>query len=86
MLIEVQLFAGARQLAGRATITIEIAAGATIADLKLAVAEVIPALAPLLGSTRFAINQEYVEDDQIIPPGAEVAAIPPVSGGEEAAS
>ena len=42
----------------------------------------VPTLGPLLPSCRIAINAEYAVDDrQTIPPGAEVAAIPPVSGG-----
>ena len=83
MAIEVQLFAGARQQAGRDSVILELVEPATIADVKRALAIAIPALAPLLPSTRFAINMEYATDDDLVPEGAEVAAIPPVSGGEE---
>ncbi len=82
MFIKVQLFAGARQRAGCSSVTVELPQNSTIAELKAVMAQTIPELAPLLASTRFAINMEYVADDSIIPPGAEVAAIPPVSGGE----
>jgi molybdopterin converting factor small subunit len=29
----------------------------------------------------FAVNAEYADDASVIPPGASVACIPPVSGG-----
>ena len=83
MFIEVQLFAGARHHAGRDRVTLDVAEPATIAGIKRALAIAIPAIAPLLPSTRFAINREYAQDDDGVPSGAEVAAIPPVSGGEE---
>ncbi len=83
MQVAVQLFAGARQFAGKASVIVELIEPCTIANLKTALALAIPALAPLLPSTRFAINMEYASDDDTIPQGAEVAAIPPVSGGSE---
>jgi molybdopterin converting factor small subunit len=34
-----------------------------------------------MGHTLISINQEYVFDEVVIPPGAEIALFPPVSGG-----
>ncbi|KAG0370951.1 molybdopterin synthase small subunit [Gamsiella multidivaricata] len=42
-----------------------------------------PALAPILKTSMFAVNMEYMDQDQswTVQPGDEVAVIPPVSGG-----
>jgi len=77
----VLLFALAKERAGRPTLTVDLAEGSTVADLKAALARACPALAPLLPTLRIAIDSEYAPDDRPIPPGAELAAIPPVSGG-----
>jgi molybdopterin converting factor subunit 1 len=77
----VLLFALARERAGRPSLTVDLPDSATVADLKLALAGACPALAPLLPTIRIAVNSKYASDDQPIPPGSELAAIPPVSGG-----
>jgi molybdopterin converting factor subunit 1 len=79
--IAVRLFALARQRAGRAEVDVELAEGATVGDLKRVLAAEVPDLAPLLPSVLIAVQAEYARDDQPIPPGADVAVIPPVSGG-----
>lgn len=81
MLVELKLFAVARQRAGRPTLSLEIPEGARVADLRRALAATCPDLAPLVPALLFAVNAEYASDDQPIPPGADLAAIPPVSGG-----
>ena len=77
----VLLFALAKDRAGRASIAVELPEASTVADLKAALARSCPALAHLLPTIRIAINSEYAPEDRSIPPGAELAAIPPVSGG-----
>jgi len=81
MIARVRLFAAARQLAGADQITVELAEGATVADLRRALTERYPTLAPLLPQTLFAIDTEYVGDTAVVAPEAEIACIPPVSGG-----
>ena len=81
MNVRLQLFAAARQLAGRETIDVHVPPPGTIADLRRAAAEQFPVLVPLLAHAMFAVNTEYADDDSTIPAGAEVACIPPVSGG-----
>jgi len=78
---QVKLFAAARQLAGRDVLEVELADEATVAELRRTVIEKIPALANLSGHLLFAVDAEYAPDEASIPPGAEVACIPPVSGG-----
>ena len=76
------LFALAREKAGASTLAVDLPPDPTILDLKAALAGACPALAPLLPTLRIAVDSEYALDDhQAIPPGAELAAIPPVSGG-----
>ncbi len=76
------LCALAKEKSGRSTLVLTLPEAAIVSDLKIALAQACPALAPLLPVLRIAINSEYAIDDaQPIPPGAELAAIPPVSGG-----
>ena len=81
MHVTVQLFAVARHLAGRSDVVVELDEPATVADLKRALAATVPELAPILAAVRVAVAAEYARDDQPVPAGAEVAVIPPVSGG-----
>ncbi len=82
MHVRVQLFAVARQRAGRPVVEVDLPDGATVADLRAAIAEALPSLAALLDTIRFAVNADYADDTTLIPPGADLAVIPPVSGGQ----
>jgi molybdopterin converting factor subunit 1 len=79
--VEVRLFAAARQLAGREKVILTLDAPETVAQLRLALASQIPALADLAPRIVFALNAEYAREDQPVSADAEIAAIPPVSGG-----
>jgi molybdopterin converting factor subunit 1 len=79
--VQVKLFAVAKQLAGSETVEVELPAGATVAQLRAALAAQSPPLAHLASHAMFAINAEYAENSTPIPPAAEIACIPPVSGG-----
>lgn len=81
MHLQLQLFALARERAGRSYLELDLPEPVSVAALKAAAGEACPALAPLLPHMRIAVNSEYADDSQLIPPGAELAAIPPVSGG-----
>lgn len=81
MRVTVLLFALARSRAGRSEVTVEVPVPATVADLKRALAAECPALAGLVPGLRIAVNSEYRTEADPVPPGAEVAAILPVSGG-----
>ena len=78
--LTVLYFAAAREATGAARETLELAT-ATVADLRRALLERHPALARVLPRCRLAVNQELAEDGDAVPDGAEVAIIPPVSGG-----
>mgnify|MGYP005821343409 CR=1 FL=1 len=81
MRVEIRLFAVARQLAGRAAVAVDLPEGATIGDLRRALAAGYPELAGIVPRVMLAVGSEFATDDVPIPPGAEVAIIPPVSGG-----
>ena len=81
MQVTVRLFALAKQRLGRPELVLDLPSGATVADLKRAMADAHPGLAPLVPNLLIAVQSEYAPDDLPIPDGAEVAAIPPVSGG-----
>ena len=83
MLVSVRLFALARVRAGRSVIELSLPDGACVAELKAALGAAVPSLTPLLPSIRISMNAEYSDDATPIVPGAELAAIPPVSGGLE---
>ena len=76
MRIRVRLFAGLRERAGTGSLDLDVANGATVAD-------VWPALG--LGTEPdgllYAVNRSYSERSAALAQGDEVAVIPPVSGG-----
>jgi len=81
MTVTVQLFAEARDRAGAPTAALELPPSATVADLRAAIRIRFPELSSLLPACRIAVNHEFADDPDPIPAGAEVAVIPPVSGG-----
>jgi molybdopterin converting factor subunit 1 len=81
MTVRVRLFARARDLAGADALAVELPTGATVADLRGRLGETCPPLRPLLPRSAVAVNEDFASDDAAIPPGAEVALLPPVSGG-----
>lgn len=81
MKVHVKLFAVARQRTGQESIEVEVPAGATVRQLRGALVEQFPALADVIAHARLAVNNDYAADNMTIPAAAEVAIIPPVSGG-----
>jgi molybdopterin converting factor subunit 1 len=79
--IEVLYFAAARELAGVASDTVELPAGARVRELCEHIGEAKPALAPHLARVRFAVNEEFAGTDAELHDGDVVAVIPPVAGG-----
>ena len=77
-----KLFAMLRESAGADSVALELAEGATAADVARALAQA-PELAGMQGRmpVRIAVNHEYASDDAPVRQGDELAAIPPVSGG-----
>ena len=78
------LFAGPRELLGVDRVTLHVDPS-TVAHLRAALLAAHPALAPLLPSCVFAVEEALVapeaEESRALRPREEVALIPPVSGG-----
>jgi molybdopterin converting factor subunit 1 len=81
MNVVVKLFAAARELAGQAEVTLEMAPGADVGELREALVARTPQLSPLASRSLIAVNAEYAADEHVITEGDELALIPPVSGG-----
>jgi sulfur-carrier protein len=79
--VRLRVFAMARQVAGCDVVEIDLADGATVAALRRELVARLPQLSGLARQLTFAIDARYVADEAAIPPGSEVACIPPVSGG-----
>lgn len=80
MPVHVLYFAGARERAGTARETLE-RVPATVAELRNALAEAHPGLGRILPRCRIAVDEEFADDDAPLRDGAEIAIVPPVSGG-----
>ncbi len=74
-------FATLRDRAGTRSAELEIPDGTTVHGLKDQIARAYPGLLQAMGSVLISVNREYAFDDAIVPPDAEVAMFPPVSGG-----
>ncbi len=83
--IRVRLFAMQREKAGTKELRLELPLGSTVDDAWAAVVEVVPVLAPGRSSLRFAVNGDYSDPSRPLADGDEIACIPPVSGGSDAA-
>lgn len=81
--VHLLFFATIKDRAGVTRADLDLPEGATIATLKDLLAALYPAAAPLLGHSLFSINQNYAFENDPIPPGAEIAVFPPVSGGTQ---
>ncbi|HMO36150.1 MAG TPA: MoaD/ThiS family protein [Gemmatales bacterium] len=80
-MITVQFFAGLRELAGIAITHLSWQPGLTVADVRQLIAKEHPAAARLLERSRIAVNNSLASENTLVPDDAEVALLPPVSGG-----
>ena len=81
MRIHVLFFASTCDAAGAASVDLDVQEGATVRDVREALAGRYPVLAPRLPHVRFAVDREFAALEAPLRPGSEVAVIPPVSGG-----
>ncbi len=81
MKVRVKLFAVAKELAGCDELTLDLPTGATVSDLRAAVAATSPALARIIPHALWAVGAAYASNDTPVNEQSEVALIPPVSGG-----
>jgi molybdopterin synthase catalytic subunit len=82
--VRVLFFAKSREVSGVSQQDVELPVGAAdTATLLETLVQAHPGLASVLKSCVLAVNQEYVEQQEVQPlrHGDEVAVIPPLSGG-----
>ena len=79
--IKLLFFATLRDRAGAKSMELEIPADLTVQGLKEKLSSEYPNLKESMSSVLITINREYAFDDAVIPPNAELAMFPPVSGG-----
>ena len=80
-MLQVKLFAKAREVVGCSVAEIPWSDGQTVLQLKQVLADRYPGLQPLILRLLVAVNNDYAADDAVINTGDEVACFPPVSGG-----
>jgi molybdopterin converting factor small subunit len=83
MMVRVRLFARAKDIAGSDWLDVELSPGATVGELRRRLMEVFPALESVIEHSALAVNDEFAGEGLTLPVNAEVALLPPVSGGGE---
>ena len=73
------LFGVSRDLLALADIPTEWPKGILVSDIRSKLDTLAPGMVPL--NYAIAVNQVYASDDLVVPDGAEIAILPPVSGG-----
>ncbi len=81
MIVEVKLFAAARQLIERDSLRLELPDNATVGTLRAVLKEQYPALGVLADCSLVAVGFQYASDDAPLVGDKPIALIPPVSGG-----
>ncbi len=81
MRVRLLAFAVAADRIGARETALELAEGATVGDLRRAAVERWPALGDLAPRLAVAVDGAVAADARAIAEGAEVALLPPVSGG-----
>jgi molybdopterin converting factor subunit 1 len=81
MQVTVLLFAQARDRAGTGRVVLDLEPGSRVRDLVVRMNDRHPGLDALGAHLAIAVDGELVERDAPLADGAEVAMLPPVSGG-----
>jgi molybdopterin converting factor subunit 1 len=81
MKVTICLFARARDLAGGDMLFLEIPPDATLGELRRQLGVKHPNLGSILDRCAMAVNNDFANDSTPIPAGAQIAVLPPVSGG-----
>lgn len=79
--IKLLFFATIRDRAGTKSMELDVPEDMTVQGLKDKLAQEYPNLKESMKSVLTTIDREYAFDEAVIPPNAELAMFPPVSGG-----
>jgi molybdopterin synthase catalytic subunit len=83
MQVRVLFFGILREFAGKASVSVDLPAGASVRDVIARYESEIPQLQQYLSSIALAVNQQYASPETRLHPNDEVALLPPVSGGAD---
>lgn len=81
MIINIELFAAVADSVGKAQVQLSVPGPLTAPELLATFAAQFPQVAPLLKTSRVAVDQQYATEQTMIHDRSQVAIIPPVSGG-----
>lgn len=81
MEVTVLLFASLAEQAGWRKRAFQLREGDTVASVRDRLLAEHPGLRAAVPTLLYAVNEEYVRDHDLVPAGATLALIPPVSGG-----
>ncbi|MGE5594612.1 MAG: molybdopterin converting factor subunit 1 [Hyphomicrobiales bacterium] len=81
MQVTVLFFASVAEAAGTRRLEFPLHDGETVAAVRDRLVEQLPALKRFVPNLMYAVNEEYVRETDMVPGGATLALIPPVSGG-----
>jgi molybdopterin converting factor subunit 1 len=79
--VKLLFFATLRDRAGTKSMELDVPVDLTVEGLKDKISKEYPNLKESMKSVLITINREYAFDEAVIPPNAELAMFPPVSGG-----
>jgi molybdopterin converting factor subunit 1 len=79
--VKLLFFATLRDRAGTKSMELDLPSGLTVQGLRDKISHDFPNLKDSMRSVLITINREYAFDEAVIPPNAELAMFPPVSGG-----
>ena len=81
MKVRVQFFAQLRDLAAAPELIVDLAKGASVADLQEKIYAKVPALRSRDKSILVGAGLEFVDRNYKLTPGEEISIMPPVQGG-----
>lgn len=80
-MLTIHFYAGLRELAKAATMELHWQPGISAGSLREKIALQVPAISTLLERSSLAVDDVIVGNEFVLPKGAEIALLPPVSGG-----
>jgi molybdopterin converting factor small subunit len=81
MKVRVQFFAQLRDLAAAQELTVDLAKGASVADLLAKIYEQMPVVRAYDAGILVGAGVEFVDRNYKLKPGDEISIMPPVQGG-----
>lgn len=81
MKLTLRLFALAKDLVGQETLSLTVPEPCTVAELRALILEEHPELKEILSRCAIAVDSDFASEDLPLQEGAEIAILPPVSGG-----